>query len=153
MAVDVGIPNLRAFVTNIAAGHMPIPSAPPIVVPVTAAPVPPTQTVFVWHAITWKDHDGMQRVLGKWNEASLPLEAAQFALAANLVVPIDDPRIGKLRGQSPGHPEPNWLNDLDTKIGPNIPGSQFCARVDDAEKAEPFIRPHREPNKPYVIQH
>jgi hypothetical protein len=150
MAVDVGIPNLRASAINIAAGNMPIPREPAVADPIVTKPAPPTRLVFTWHAISWTDADSNKRVMAKWNEASLPLEAAAFALKTGLAIEPDDPRCKAQRGLGSRHPEPSWINDLDTKIGPNIPGSQQSTRVDDP--AASFIKP-RQANAPYVIKH
>jgi hypothetical protein len=94
-----------------------------IVAPVKAVPVakPPTQIVFTSHAITWRDYNGDQRVISKWRDAELPIAAAAFALKANLAMLPDDERTKKLRGLGQGHPEASWLNNIDTKIGPNVP--------------------------------
>jgi hypothetical protein len=152
MADEMLLKNLRASVTNMATGLAPIPNEPAIEVPIVAAPSPPTQQVFTLHAVTWLDHAGMQRVLSKWHDATLPIPAAAFALSAKLAVPVDDPGVGKLRGQSAGHPRSDWLNNLDTEIGPDIAGSQSARVTDAATAPTPFIRP-RERNVPYVIQH
>jgi hypothetical protein len=101
------------------------------------------------HPITWIDHHGQQRRLGKWRDLELSPKQAAFAL--KLATTLDDPRSGKLRNQFPGHPEPDWLNNLDTEIGPDIAVEQF-ARIGDGEPApEPFIR--RAGNTPFVIKH
>jgi hypothetical protein len=83
--------------------------------------VPELRQMFTSHAITWIDHSGSQRILGKWQDVELPISEALFALKAKLVMLPTDERCKKLRGLSPGHPEPSWLNNLTTKIGPDIP--------------------------------
>jgi hypothetical protein len=123
MALDVGVPNLRASVEAIRDGHMPIPKDAPVIEAKPLAPAKPTLTaVFATHALTWIDENGSQRIIGKWRDIELPEPAAAFALQARLAVLPNDPMCSKSRGQSPGHPEPSWLNNLDTKIGPNIQG-------------------------------
>jgi hypothetical protein len=114
--------------------------------------MPPTQMVFSLHAITWIDHAGAQRVLSKWNDAELPISEALFALKAKLAVLPTDERCKKLRGLSQGHPEPSWLNNLTTKIGPNIEGSDTGndsvapqAAVDPIKASSPFTVVDRGP--------
>jgi hypothetical protein len=124
MALDVGVPNLRAVAEAIRDGHMPIPKDAPVIEAKPAAPAKPKLiAVFSSHALTWIDEMGSQRIIGKWHDVELPEAAAAFALQARLAVLPNDPVCAKSRGQSPGHPEPSWLNDLDAKVGPNIPGS------------------------------
>jgi hypothetical protein len=124
MAIDVGVPNLHDFVHAIRDGHMPIPKDAPVIEAKPLAPAKPILTaVFATHALTWIDENGSQRILGKWRDIELPEATATFALQAHLAVLPNDPMCAKSRGQSPGHPEPSWLNNLDTKVGPNIQGS------------------------------
>jgi hypothetical protein len=88
------------------------------------APAKPKLTaVFTTHAVTWIDENRLQRIVGKWRDVELPEDAATFALQLRLAVLPNDPMCAKSRGQSPGHPNPSWLNNLDTKVGPNIPGN------------------------------
>jgi hypothetical protein len=120
-----------------------------VTAPIAVSP-PPELTLFTVFAITWIDHQGMQRRFGKWRDVDLSPKLTAFALKARVAAPLDDPRC-KMRNQSPGHSEPHWCNDLDAEIGPNIAIAQ-SARVDAAEPApEPFIR--RDRNTPFVIKH
>jgi hypothetical protein len=129
MAIDVGVTNLHAFAEAIRDGHMPIPKDAPVIEAKPLAPAQPKLTaVFATHALTWIDENGSQRILGKWRDIELPVAAAAFALQAHLAVLPNDPMCAKSRGQSPGHPEPSWLNNLDTKVGPNIRGSGEARR-------------------------
>jgi hypothetical protein len=124
MALDVGVPNLRAAVGFIRDGHMPIPKEALVIeARPLALPKPKLTAVFTTHALTWIDENGSQRIVGKWRDTELPEGVATFALQARLAVLPNDPMCAKSRGQSPGHPNPSWLNNLDTKVGPNIPGN------------------------------
>lgn len=123
MALDVGVPNLRAVAEAIRDGHIPIPKDALVIEKPPATAKPNLTAVFSSHALTWIDEKGSQRTIGKWHDVELPEAAAAFALQARLAVLPNDPVSAKSRGQSSGHPEPSWLNNLDTKVGPNIPGS------------------------------
>jgi hypothetical protein len=121
-AITAANNEMRGRVDQIRNGTLPIPKPPAAaVVPIKAAPKLPTKQVFTLHAISWLDHNGAQRILGKWRDIELPLAAAEFALTANLAVGPTDPITKKMRGQSQQHPEASWLNDLDGKTGPNVP--------------------------------
>jgi hypothetical protein len=133
MALDVGVPNLRAVAEAIRDGHMPIPKDAPVIEKPPAPAKPKLTAVFSSHALTWIDEKGSQRIIGKWHDVELPEAAAAFALKANLAVLPNDPVSAKSRGQSSGHPEPSWLNNLDTKVGPNIPGN-----ADSTPPADPI---------------
>jgi hypothetical protein len=139
MALDVGVPNLRAFVDAIRDGHMPIPKDAPVIETKPLALAKPKVTaVFATHALTWIDENGSQRIVGKWRDVELPEVAATFALQVRLAVLPSDPMCAKSRGQSPGHPEVSWLNNLDTKVGPNIPGNGEGTSAFDPINGGPF---------------
>jgi hypothetical protein len=121
MAVTVQSVNLRASVAGILDGHHPIPSTPEVVVPVEEKLAPPLTSLFTLHAVAWRDHHGMQRQSAKWLDVELPKETAARALRLGLCAPMNDPRRKTHLGMGGGHhPEPNWLNDLDNEVGPNI---------------------------------
>jgi hypothetical protein len=145
MAVDVGLPALRDTVNHVRDGLAPIPqeAAAPIAKP-PSPPKPVTKRVFAMHALTWRDDGGQQRTVAKWYDIELPEAAANYALSVNLAVLPTDPMCAKARGQAQGHPEAHWLNDLDRRTGPNIPGSQPAQPA-----AQPFIR--REANRPPFV--
>jgi hypothetical protein len=148
VAIDVGVPNLRAFADQIRDGHMPIPRGRSVIEAKQPAPATPKVTaVFAMHALTWLDDAGAQRILGKWHDIELPEAAAAFALQARLAVLPNDPMAAKVRGQSTGHPASSWLNNLDTKVGPNIAGSP-TASIDGGTVPPPSIE-----RKPYVIRY
>jgi hypothetical protein len=145
MAVDVGLPQLRDIVDHIRNGLAPIPKEEPeAAAKPPAPPKPATKLVFSKQALTWIDAGGQQRIVGKWRDVELPLAAANYALSVDLAVPTNDPMCAKTRGHSLGHPEAAWLNNLDTYVGPNIPGSQPAQAP-----APTFIR--RGANRPFVI--
>jgi hypothetical protein len=145
MAVDVGLPALRDTVNHVRDGLAPIPqeAAAPIAKP-PSPPEPVTKRVFAMHALTWLDAGGQQRTSGKWYDVELPEAAADYALSVNLALLPTDPMCTKARGQAQGHPEAHWLNDLDRRTGPNIPGSQPAQPA-----AQQFIR--REANRPPFV--
>lgn len=144
IACDVGLGNLRNFVEAIRGGHMPIPKDALVVPAKLSAAVKPKLTmVFSSHALTWLDQNGSQRVIAKWHDIELPHATAAFALQAGLAFLPDNPMCAKLRGQSPGHPEPGWLNNLDTGIGPNI------SLVDG--EPQPPVDPIRSSSGPFQI--
>ena len=119
VAVAVVLRELRSLPKLIVSGDRPIPHRPEPVAPVAVIKPVLTQ-LFTLHAIQWTDEHGMLRHLGKWRDVELPAEAAECALRLGLCAPMSDPRRAKLVNQSRGHPEPNWINDLDTETGPDI---------------------------------
>jgi hypothetical protein len=148
-AITAALNEMRSRVDQIRSGTFAIPKPPTaVVVPIKAASKPRTKPVFTLHAICWLEHDGVQRVLGKWHDIELPIPAAEFALAANLAVDPADPICKKSRGQSLQHPEPNWLNDLDGKTGPNVP-----ARLRVVSDIVEPVKKLDGPGVPYVLKH
>jgi hypothetical protein len=113
--------NLRASVAGILAGHVPIPSAPEVIMPIEAELTPPLMSLFTLHAIKWIDQHGMQRQSGKWLDVELPAESAARALRLGMCAPINDPHRKTHRGHGGGFaPQANWLNDIDNEVGPDI---------------------------------
>jgi hypothetical protein len=133
-------------------------SAPPTLAkpPEAVAPVSTTKPelvqVFLLHACTWRDHGGVQRVSGKWRDCELSPSQAETALRLKLAAPMTDERRKQLLGQSPGHPEPGWLNDIDLEIGPDVPAkSEDGAAVETILASSPFTVVTN--GEPRVIQH
>jgi hypothetical protein len=150
MAVTVQCGNLRASVAGILAGHVPIPSAPEVIMPVEAELTPPLTSLFTLHAIKWVDHHGMQRQSGKWCDVQLPAESAARALRLGMCAPINDPRRTTHRGHGGGFaPRANWLNDIDNEVGPDI-ADGASRKADD-----PIVHSAFQPatvGKPYTAQ-
>jgi hypothetical protein len=110
IAAAVTLAELRNLPKAVADGSAPIPHRPE---PGAPEPEPERlEQVFALHAVSWT-YDGQQRRMGKWNDVELPREIAERALRLGICVPLSDPRRKQLVGQSPGHPEPHWCQDLD----------------------------------------
>jgi len=150
MAITVQSGNLRASVAGIFAGHVPIPSAPEVVVPVEEEFTPPLKSLFTLHAVKWVDQRGMQRQSGKWLDVELPEETAARALRLKMCVPINDPLRKTHRGHGGGFaPQANWLNDIDKEVGPDI------AENPAPQETDPVVHSAFQPAKigaPYTVQ-
>jgi hypothetical protein len=118
------------------------PTLPQPIQPYVPPPVnkPALMQVFTLHAIEWTDTDGMLRQSAKWHDVELPQATAARALRLKLAAPMSDPRRQKLLGQSPGHPERSWLNNLDAETGPDIARSAEASAV-EAIKHSAFETP------------
>jgi hypothetical protein len=103
------------LVPAIAAGHEPIPRVPGVVVSSPAPPKPVTVRLFAMKPVTWRDAEGLQRFVGKFNDVDLPETAAAFALEKGFCVELTDPRRKQLHGTSPGHPDHHWCVSLDNE--------------------------------------
>jgi hypothetical protein len=123
-ATTVSTNELYGRVNQIRDGSFAIPKPPNVpvaIVPIAAPPKPPTQQVFLLHPATWREADGTQRISAKWVDVDLPIAAAEFALLAEIGIDPADPITRQGRGKAGRFPESSWLNDLDNRIGPNIP--------------------------------
>jgi hypothetical protein len=128
----------QAVLDSRAASSLPQPMQPYVQLPVNK---PATVQIFSLHALRWIDHEGTVRVSGKWRDCELPPALAEKAIRLKLAAPMSDPRRQKLVGQSPGHPEPAWLNDLDAEVGPNIATQSAAEPVLHSAFGKPVIGP------------
>lgn len=135
-------PVLHALVGHIRDGLAPIPREPEALVPPTVVK-PELVQVFTLKAIEWTDTNGMQRQSAKWHDVSLPPEAAQHALRLKLACPMSDQRRKQFHGQpqTHPHPEPAWLNNLDTVVGPDIATQPALEPVLHSAFEKPTIGP------------
>jgi hypothetical protein len=103
VAAGFTLAELRATVAAILDGAAPIPSPKPKLEPVSVIePAPPTQTVFMMRSVKYRDHDGRKRFAGQWEDALMPVAAAQRAMRLGVAVSTADPRRGQLRGARGG---------------------------------------------------
>jgi hypothetical protein len=128
----------QAVLDGRAAASLPEPMQPYVQPPVNK---PATVQIFSLHALRWIDHEGTVRVSGKWRDCELPPALAEKAIRLKLAAPMSDPRRQKLVGQSPGHPEPAWLNDLNAEVGPNIATQSAAEPVLHSAFGKPVIGP------------
>jgi hypothetical protein len=101
------------MVSAVANGDLPIPRDPEVVAPMPSPPKPVTVRLFAMKPVTWRDVEGLQRFVGKFNDVDLPETAAAFALEKGFCVELTDPKRKQLHGTSPGRPDHHWCTNLD----------------------------------------
>lgn len=108
------LPELRGVVTAIAEGSVAIRSPKPAPEPaVPSEPPPPTQAVFMMRSAHYRDHEGRKRFAGQYEDAVMPVTAAQRALSKGIAIPTTDPRRAQLRGARGGDFTPNAPDVVD----------------------------------------
>jgi hypothetical protein len=141
---DTVVRLMRQHGASVLAGSAPAMLKPPpeaYVAPTVNKPA--TTQVFVLHAIQFVDHEGVVRKVGKWRDVSMVPALAEKAIRLRLCAPLSDPIRKTHFGQSPGHPEPAWLNDLDRGVGPDIATQSAAEPVLHSAFEKPTIGPAR----------
>lgn len=106
---------LHSMVNAIANGSAPIPAKKPApAMPVAPVePAPETQRVFMMKSAKYLDHAGRERQAPQYEDADLPIEAAQRALRYGIATLIDDPRRRDLHGVKGGRVNANAIDVVD----------------------------------------
>ncbi len=64
---------------------------------------PPTQTVFLFKSVKFRDHAGKVRHVLQFEDCEMPVPTAQRALRCKAAVSLADPRRRELKGSRGGH--------------------------------------------------
>ncbi|WP_161534627.1 hypothetical protein [Bradyrhizobium sp. LCT2] len=113
VAAGFALVELRGMVDAIHDGVAPIPAKPVSASVPVPEPSPPVQTVFMMKSAKYRDHDGRSRFAGQWEDATMPVTAAQRALRLGVAVPVTDPRRAQLRGSRGGDFNPRAPDVID----------------------------------------
>jgi hypothetical protein len=102
LASAFAMTELRAMPDAVREGRQAIPRDEPEPEPIAVIEQPPVETVFMLRSAKYRDHEGNTRHAGQYEDAALPVEAAQRALRYSIAVPLADPRRRELHGARGG---------------------------------------------------
>jgi hypothetical protein len=89
---------------------------------------PPTQILFCLRSVKWIDDAGQQRIVGKFEDAEVPVRLVGRALKCGACVPITDPRRRELHGTRGGFPPRlDTATDLDADPATHAPVEPILA--------------------------